>query len=329
MRPILIIDAMNIFLRHYMVNQSVNTNGELVGGVLGFLKSLKYLVSDLMPKKVFIVWEQGGGCKRRRLIYPEYKANRARQKDFDDLYKEDSLKLNPQMNEKNKFFQIKLLTTALNNLPVCQLYVPEVECDDIIAYLCKNKFQNEPETKIIVSSDKDFYQLLEDPNVKIYDPGKKIIIDQKYVKETFSISARNIALARCLAGDNSDNIEGVPGVGLKTVAKRFPEFVDEATDLSIDWVLTKARGHLTDKKPIKCYQDVSDNEEVIKRNWKLMFLGMGSLSLDQMKRVDYRVEEFKPKSNQIDYLKTFIAADLPITRDIDSIPGDLKCLLFA
>lgn len=328
MRSILIIDSMNMFLRHFMVNQSVDSQGELIGGVLGFLKNLKYLVQDIMPSKVFIVWEQGGACPRRKGIYPEYKANRAKQKDFQELYADEGNKFSPMLNAKNKAYQIKLLTTALNNLPVCQLYVPEVECDDVIAYLCKNKFETLEEEKIIVSSDKDFYQLMEDPKIKIYDLGRKKILTQEYVKEQFGISARNITIARCLAGDTSDNITGVPGIGLKTVAKRFPELADELNDYDTDWLLNKCKTLNEGKNSLKCYKDIVDSEDIIRRNWKLMFLGHSALNLAQMQRVEYRLNDFKPTTNHIDYLKTFTAANIPITREIDTVSRDMKCLMF-
>lgn len=327
MRPIIIIDAMNIFLRHYMVNQSVSTQGEAIGGILGFLKSIYYLARDNMPEKLFVVWEQGGACPRRKSIFPEYKANRAKQKDFTGIYAEDGNKFNPMNNPKNKAFQIKVLTTALNNLPICQLYVPEVECDDVIAYLVKNKLSEEPNDKIIVSSDKDFFQLMEDPKVKIYDVGKKMLLTQSYVKETYNISARNITLARSMAGDPSDNLPGVPGIGLKTIAKRFTDLASEDNDYDTDWLIGKCNEIIQAGSNVKCYKEIIDNEQLIRRNWQLMFLGHSALNLTQMSRVDYRLNDFTPKLNHIEYLKTFTAADIPITRDIDMVGAGLKCLI--
>jgi 5'-3' exonuclease len=311
-----------------MMNQSVNSYGEPVGGVVGFLKNLRYLVKNIIPSKVYIVWEQGGACPRRRKIYSEYKANRLKQKDFENLYTDENNKFYPILNVKNKTYQIKLLTTALNNLPVCQLYVPEVECDDVITYLCKNKFENLEEDKIIVSSDKDFYQLMENPKIKIYDLVTKKILTPQYVKEQFGISVRNITIARCLVGDNSDNIPGVPKLGFKTIAKRFPELGDDFNDYDIDWLLNKCRELNKGKNPPRCYKDIIENEEIIRRNWKLMFLGHSVLNLTQMQRIDYRLDNFKPIMNHVGYLKTFMAASIPITREIETVAADMKCLMF-
>ena len=327
-RDILIIDGMNIFLRSFMVNQTVNANGQLVGGVIGFLKSIKYLCSTFKPSRMFIVWEQGGASPRRKHIYPEYKANRARQKDFSELYTESG-KVNPMADHKNKAYQLQLLTKALGHLPVCQLYLPEIEADDVIAWLCKGKFLTYEGKKVIVSSDKDFYQLLEDPKVNIYDPGKKHVINQEYVKTNFNICPRNIALARCLAGDASDNIDGVPGIGLKTVSKRFKEFLDDTVDLDVPWLLSKCKElQESVKKPPKCYEDILQNEEIVRRNWKLMYLDIGCLVPNQTSRLTFRIEDFTPTMRMIDFLKVFAAADIPITKDVADVPSELKCLLF-
>ncbi len=326
-RPILFIDGFNLFIRYFSVSQAINATGDLVGGALGFLKSLRYLTQSLKPKQIYLVWEQGGASPRRKHIYPEYKANRARQKDFAKLYS-DNGRINPMADQKNKAYQLQLLTKAISHLPICQLYLPEIECDDVIGWLCKGRFNNKDIQKIIISSDKDFYQLLEDPSVSIYDPGKKHIVDQKYVKEHFEISPRNITIARCLAGDDSDNITGVPGVGLKTASKRFKELLDDSVDLTIDWVIEESK-RLQEgvQKPPKCYQDIVDNEEILRRNWRLMYLDIGCLMPSQISKLEYRIEEFVPKMNKIEYLKTFTAADIPITRDIDEVASELKYLI--
>src|SRR5574337_465032 len=77
-RPIVIIDGFNVFVRHFVVNESVTTTGEPCGGVVGFLKFLYWVTNNIVPSKLYVVWEQGGGSPRRKKIYPEYKANRAK-----------------------------------------------------------------------------------------------------------------------------------------------------------------------------------------------------------------------------------------------------------
>jgi len=326
-RPILIVDGFNLFIRHFVVNESVDTTGELIGGVVGFLKSMRWICSQLSPSQVFIVWEQGGGSARRRHIFPEYKANRAKQKDFSNLYKANG-KINALSDQKNKAKQLQILTKALGYLPVCQLYVPDVECDDVIAWLVKNKFVTSHADKVIVSSDKDFFQLLENPKVKIYNLDKKIILDGSYVKENFEISARNFVLARTVVGDPSDNVDGIDGIGLKTVANRFPELLNDAVDYDIDWLYQRAKEIKEgSKKPIKAIESLLENREKVERNWHLMFLSNGSLSANQIAKLNGRIDEFKPVLNKIEYLKVLTSSDIAVTIDMDKISNELYYLV--
>lgn len=326
-KSILVIDSFNVFMRHFCVNETVTAEGNLVGGVVGFVKALGTYIDQLRPDSVYVIWEQGGPSQRRKHIYPNYKANRATNKALQDVYRNDG-KYIASSDGKNKLFQLQLLTKILGHLPVCQIYVQDTECDDIIAYLVKRKFQNNNQTKIIVSSDKDFYQLLEDKNVRIFDPGKKILIDSKYVLDNFGISARNFTLARALVGDTSDNLNGVPGIGLKTVINRFPEFKRDDVDLDLSWIKNEAAKLLNEnKKGPKCYSDIVSHMDIIERNWKLMYLDTSCLASTQISKVDYRLEIFKPICNKMDYIKTFVGADIPLTHDIDQAFLYAKTLL--
>jgi DNA polymerase-1 len=300
-----------------MVNETVTAGGDLVGGVVGFIRGVGKLISQLHPDRVFVVWEQGGASPRRKHIYSEYKANRATSKGLQEIYRNDG-KLIASSDQKNKAFQLQLLTKALGHLPICQVYVPDTEADDIIAYLVKRKFQNESCTKIVVSSDKDFYQLLEDPNVRIFDPARKILIDAKYVVENFGTSPRNITLARSVIGDPSDNLDGVPGVGFKTLTHRFPDFARSDIDLDQAWLMECSKKEITgSKKPPKCFSDIVSHASVVERNWKLMYLDTSCLAASQISKVDYRVENFQAVANKLSYIKTFTASDIPLTNDLD------------
>ena len=75
-KPILVIDGLNYFLRHFSVNEDVTVGGDLVGGVTGFVRGLGKLIDQLKPDRVFVVWEQGGPSQRRKHIYPAYKASK-------------------------------------------------------------------------------------------------------------------------------------------------------------------------------------------------------------------------------------------------------------
>ena len=316
-KPILVIDGLNYFTRNFMVNESVTAGGELVGGVIGFIRGFGKLISQLHPDRVFVVWEQGGPSPRRKHIYSEYKANRATNKGLQEIYRNDG-KFNPNSNTKNKVFQLQLLSKALGHLPVCQVYVQDTEADDIIAYLVKRKFQTEACTKIVVSNDKDFYQLLEDSSIRIFDPARKILIDSEYVLKNFGVSSRNITLARSVIGDVSDNLDGVPGIGFKTLASRFKDFARDDIDLDQAWLLEAANNEIkANKKAPKCLGDILSHSSIVARNWQLMYLDTSCLAASQISKVDYKVENFKPVTDKLNFIKTFTAADIPLTNDLD------------
>jgi len=327
-KPILVIDGFNAFLRHFMVNESITVTGKPVGGVMGFIRGLGSLVSLLHPDQVIVVWEQGGPSPRRKHIFSEYKANRVTSKALQPMFRNDG-KFNPSTDAENKAFQLQMLTKALGAMPICQVYVPDTEADDIIAYVVKRKLQGSSQTKIVVSNDKDFYQLLEDPTVRIYDPARKILIDGAWVLEKFGISPRNMTLARAVAGDSSDNINGVDGIGLKTIARRFPDVAKTDVDLDLTWIREAAAEAISSagKKPPKCYMDVILNMPTIQRNWSLMFLDTSCLASTQIAKVDYKLENYKTVCNRLEFIKIFTAADVTFTADLDSAFTAVKTLV--
>lgn len=326
-RPILIIDGMNVFIRHFCANETTTTSGDPVGGVVGFIKFINRIVSDFVPKKLYIIWEQGGPSQRRKKIYEGYKANRAKDKDsFKDVTKEFSRKSILDDTE-NKIRQLHLLTNILKNMPVCQVYLPDTEADDIIAYLFKFKFINENCKKMLVSSDKDFYQLLENPSVEIYDPARKIIVNAEKVLKDYSISPRNFCLARTMVGDTSDNIPGIAGIGLKTLAKRLPELAQVDVDMQPEDILGLCQKKIDEASKIKAYKDILDNKAVIDRNWRLMYLDMNAFSASQIQKIDFTIDNFEPKMNKIGLIKSMIEAGIITDIDFDRVSAQLKTTL--
>jgi 5'-3' exonuclease len=341
-RPIVIIDGMNLFVRHFAVNEAVTTQGDPCGGVVGFLKALYHLSLQFSPAKMYVVWEQGGGCPRRKKLFPEYKANRMKIKSE---FKSINLPANGLPSKRwimddteNKIKQTKMLVDAIKNLPVCQLYVGDTECDDVIGYLIRHKLKGEDALKIVVSSDRDFYQLLDEPNVKIFNPADKSFHDGPIVKvkvgkdknkmdEHVQIPARNYVLVRTMTGDDSDNIPGVPGMGFKTAVKLFPSLTDPTLEETIDGLLEAAKSHLTEKKPLKAYGSVASCEEIIRRNWQLMYLSSSTLAPTQISKIEYAVDNFKPKMNKLGLIKSLLAAGVVSNLDFDRMAYQMQISL--
>ena len=162
----MIIDCMNIFIRSFIVDPSLSLNGDPIGGFKGFLKTLQKLCREVNPDKVLIVWDCGGGSRKRKRISKDYKDGRS------------PLRLNRQIKPSshkeendNRIWQQIRLTEYLNQLAVIQYCIEDVEADDIISYLVQNKRLSDYQ-KIVVSSDKDFFQICDDKTI-IYRPTQK------------------------------------------------------------------------------------------------------------------------------------------------------------
>ena len=290
---VLVLDCMNIFIRCYAANPKMSSHGHHIGGTVGFLKTLRGVCNKFSPTKIIAVWE-GGGSSRRRSIHPAYKKGK-KPKRMNRFYGDDI----PD-SEKNKNYQIASLISLLKKLPICQVYVGDCECDDVIGYLCKYALRDE--NKVIISSDQDYYQLLND-KTKIYRLGKKEIVEAEDVVDLTSVSCENYCLAKCLVGDSSDNIAGIKGAGFKSVAKRFPILAtnEEATLMEI----FDAASANTDKK-IKLYREIVDNFDIVKRNWRLIYLDTNNLSAGQMDQINHIIDTFEPSRNKITLMRELI-----------------------
>lgn len=319
-RPIIIVDGMNIFLRHFMANEAINANSEPVGGVYGFLKFLDTTLYRWSPSKIIVVWEQGGPSPRRKKIYSGYKENRSKMKSYTKNDMKELLK----NDLENKVKQLSMLSNILKLTPICQIFIKETECDDIIGYLVKNVYNNGDSLKLIMSSDKDFYQLLEHENVLIYDPSKKITIDKKYVIEKFNIHPRQMCLARTIAGDTSDNLEGVPGVGLKTLSKRFKCLQEASKDATISDIIDESKNILKANQKLQGIKDIIACEELIRRNWKLMYLDSSNLSASQIEKINGTLEYHEPKLDKLALMKEISKNGLNISFDFNNFCTLLK-----
>ena len=279
MKRVMIIDCMNIYLRSYIVDPSLSQNGVPIGGFKGFLKTLQKLCREVKPDKVIVAWDCGGGSRKRKRIDKNYKAGRTPVR-----LNREVRNLTLREEQDNKVWQQIRLSEYLNELPVIQYCIEDVEADDIISYLVQNKRLRDWQ-KIIISSDKDFYQLCDDKTI-IYRPTQKEILNKYSVVEQFGIHPNNFALARAIAGDPSDNLRGIKGAGLKTISKRF-SFMREEQDYLIEDIVK----HCEDvEKPLLVHKRILEDIDVIKKNYRLMQLYSPSLSPTVKSKVNYTLE---------------------------------------
>jgi 5'-3' exonuclease len=328
-RPVFIIDGFNIFLRSYFVNEAINSKSEPIGGVVGFLRFLDTMIYRFSPGQVLVIWENGGPSARRKKISAAYKEKRNKVEEFKNMKSNGTIKDSLKTDTRSKVQQLTLLNTLLKKTPVCQIFIKDVECDDVIGYLAKYTYANDPRLKLIISSDKDFFQLLDNPTVKIFDPARKITLDENYVIERFGIAPRNFCLARTLIGDPADNISGISGAGLKTVVKRFPAFANPKEDVTIDQVLESARSAIESGSNLKVFKEIVRCEETIRTNWKLMYLSSNNLSSLQIEKIEGTLKLHEPKLDKLGLIKEITKAGMNMSFDFNRFHTSLKqCLIF-
>ena len=293
-KRLLLIDSTNQFLRAYIVDPSLSANGDPIGGVKGYLKILQKTLREINPDFVVMVWDGPGGSRKRTSIVKEYKAGRKPIKlnrNFD---------LSEHQEAENRAWQHTRCVEYINNFPVIQFAEPDVEADDIISYIARHNTFSGWE-KVIMSSDKDFIQLCDKETV-LYRPTQKEVLSEKAILERFGIHPNNFALARAIDGDKSDNLKGVPGAGLATIAKRLP-FLREEKDCTIDDVFSYSEKH---RDEFKFYSNLIDNKKLVKTNYKIMQLYSPIISLHTIKKVNNTISNSKMMLNRTGVVKMMI-----------------------
>lgn len=204
-RHLYLIDGSGfIFRAFHALPPLTRPDGTPVGAVLGFCNMILRLLDQNEIDYLAVVFD----AKRRNYrhdIYPEYKANRV--EPPEDLIPQFSL--------------IRHACSAFN-LP--QLEQEGFEADDLIATLARQATEQGADVTI-VSSDKDLMQLI-DEQVKMLDPIKNSPIDYPEVQAKFGVGPNKVADILALAGDASDNVPGVPGIGVKTAAELINTYGD-------------------------------------------------------------------------------------------------------
>ena len=208
-----LIDGSGYIFRAYYALPPLTrkSDGLPTGAVSGFCSMLFKLLEDsksnqnLQKPTHFAVIFDSARKTFRNEIYSDYKANRAEAPDD----------LAPQFNYIRK-------SVLAFNLPSLELI--NYEADDLIATYVE-MILKEGAKATIVSSDKDLMQLYK-KNVRIYDPMKNKFISEEDIKNKFGVGASKVIDVQALAGDSSDNVPGVPGIGVKTAAELINKYGD-------------------------------------------------------------------------------------------------------
>ena len=271
-----LIDGSGYIFRAYYALPPLTrkSDGLPTGAVSGFCSMLFKLLEDsksdsnLQKPTHFAVVFDSARKTFRNEIYNDYKANRAEAPDD----------LAPQ------FEYIRKSVLAFN-LPSVELL--NYEADDLIATYV-NQILEKGARVTIVSSDKDLMQLYK-KNVRIYDPMKNKFISEEDIIKKFGVSSDQVIDVQSLAGDSSDNVPGVPGIGVKTAAELIKKY----------GTLEKLLDSADEIKQNKRRQTLIENKDKALVSKKLV-------TLKNDAPIDRNLDEFKLKEIDKDKLYTFL-----------------------
>ena len=203
---IYLIDGSSFLYRAFYGLQPMHTtSGTQIHAVFGFCRMLKKLLDQYQPKAIMLVWDSKGRTERHEL-YPEYKSTR-------------QIVPSELMQQKDKIMQFA------DTIGLQQIAQTGIEADDIIYSLAQDYSQAGHEI-VVVSSDKDLYQLVSDSKIIVLDLFKNITIDKLKFQELYNFPVEKLAFFYALVGDTSDNIPGVRGIGKQGAQLLVSQFED-------------------------------------------------------------------------------------------------------
>lgn len=209
MKRLVVIDGKSVFYRGYYAMPGLSmVDGTPTGGVYGFVSLAIELIKKLEPDYVAVAWDKRGtNIRKRRELYPEYKAGR--KPAPDDFYQ-----------------QIPILHELLDAFGWPLYEIDDYEADDIMGAFARQAESRGIET-CLITSDLDALQLIS-PMTKVYamKNGLRNIEEftSEYFEEKYGIRTEQFLDLKALKGDSSDNLPGVPGIGEKTAVKLLQEY---------------------------------------------------------------------------------------------------------
>lgn len=291
---VLLVDGLNQFLRCFAATPTMGDDGQHVGGITGFLRSIGLAIRQFKPSRCVIVFDGKGGSVKRRAIFGDYKENRKSMTKLNRTYDFNTM----DDEHGSQKYQLIKLVEILTLLPVTFISVDNVEADDVLAYIANLIAARGGET-IIMSTDKDFLQLVTD-KIKVFNPIKKVVYDADKIVEEYGIHPTNFIIYRAIDGDISDNIPGVKGVGPATLIKYFPELAN-AEMIPWDHIFAAA-----ENKNNKACEHILANKDVLERNTSLMRLDEQHMSGTVKMKVLDRFDGLISHANKLELIKLFI-----------------------
>lgn len=249
-RDYILIDAKNYAWKVWYTNRFLAVDGVSTGILYGMLVGLLTWSSRFGGKPI-VVWDGGRGW--RGDVYPDYKGKR---------------NADPNDRESVNAAQ-QQLQVLFSKIGMRQVHLPPQEADDVIAYLV----QTLAGKKVIISSDKDFYQLLS-ADVQICNGD--LIMNASMVLDQFGVTPKQWVFYRALTGDTSDNIAGVGDVG----PVKARALVNECQEPDVDFVYTDRVG-----------TKLGEKSHILVRNRMLMELGVKEWPVEDLTKLHAAVNQ--------------------------------------
>ncbi len=316
-----IIDTFGfLFSNYYALPYLKAKNGTPTGMITGFMNFISNLGRDYKTNYILFSVDSKGKSFRNN-IYPEYKANR------------------PEAPQDLKT-QLPIALELIKEMGFKSIEIDGYESDDIIASIANIAKQNGIKV-IIVSHDKDMYQLIDDDKVVIFDPRKKLFINEEEAYKKFGVHPKDFINFQALLGDSSDNVPGVKGVGIKTAAKLINKYhtlenlydhIDEIKGAMKKKLLEGKDNAFLSRKLVTLKNDLFKNinlEEfkfpevnpIIKVADKLIDLDMHKI-IERVQKEGMIIPTTMPKSEKIEIPSELILDEKKLFSIIDSIKDD-------
>lgn len=225
MKHIALIDGNHMVRRAFHVMEDLtDPAGNPTGGIFGFLNSVRTTIQALAPDRVVVVFD-GGSDPWRLALLPTYKDRSDKDPEKEAERKRQGAAVAWQVRE--------LRNKLLPYLGIPFLCLPETEADDLIYVARERVISTFGIHTVVVSGDKDFYQMVRG-DTSVFDPmdkkpsrpmeGPPLITSENFTKHTGMLHPRQFLDFRALIGDKSDRIPGIPGVGEVTAKAALAKF---------------------------------------------------------------------------------------------------------
>ncbi len=278
MAKLMLLDGNSLAYRAFFAlpTDMATASGQTTNAVFGFTSMVVNLLKDHKPDAIAVCFDRPEPTFRHEMV-ENYKAGR---EETPDILKQ----------------QMGLVRQVVETLKFPLLEKPGFEADDLIATLA-TKARDNGDDVIVVTGDRDVYQLVEDPHVKVLYNRRGVsdyaLYDEAGIKERTGVAPSDYVQYAALRGDTSDNLPGVPGVGEKTAAKLVNQYQD------LDGIFAAV-----DEQTPKLRSNLSENEKQVRSNAEAMVLVRDvelPIGLEDLAIVPFDVEETKSLFNFLEF----------------------------